>query len=59
MPGAMNSVTVADSVKAHVAALERTLPPGVRLLLDRDESALHRRSGSDDAAVCVERDGAH
>lgn len=35
---ASNAVAVADSVKARLAALEGALPPGVRLILDGDES---------------------
>ena len=42
-----NTVTVADSVKAQVAALERTLPPGSRLILDRDESRAIRQQLDD------------
>ncbi|HEU4631730.1 MAG TPA: efflux RND transporter permease subunit [Gemmatimonadaceae bacterium] len=34
----VNTVAVADSVKAHVADLERSLLPGMRLILDGDES---------------------
>jgi HAE1 family hydrophobic/amphiphilic exporter-1 len=34
----VNTVAVADSVKAHVAGLERGLLPGMRMILDSDES---------------------
>ena len=33
-----NTVEVADNVKARLAGLERSLPPGTRMLLDNDES---------------------
>lgn len=33
-----NTVEVADRTKAHIAQIEKTLPPGVRLFLDTDES---------------------
>ena len=46
MPG-VNAVVLADSVKARLAATEAALPPGVRLILDRDESTAIRRQLSD------------
>ena len=33
-----NTVEVAENVKARLAVLERSLPPGTRLILDNDES---------------------
>ncbi|MBI4521031.1 MAG: efflux RND transporter permease subunit, partial [Gemmatimonadetes bacterium] len=42
-----NTVKVADQVKARLAELEASHPPGVRLILDRDESELIRRQLSD------------
>ncbi|HEY0971041.1 MAG TPA: efflux RND transporter permease subunit [Gemmatimonadales bacterium] len=42
-----NTVQVADSAKARLAALEPTLPTGVRLILDADESREIRRQLTD------------
>jgi HAE1 family hydrophobic/amphiphilic exporter-1 len=42
-----NTVAVADSVKGRLAAMERSLPPGVRLILDADESREIRRQLTD------------
>jgi HAE1 family hydrophobic/amphiphilic exporter-1 len=42
-----NAVAVADRVKAHLAALEGSHPPGVRLILDDDESEAIRAQLSD------------
>ena len=43
----VNAVQVADRVKAHLARLEPHFPPGVRLILDYDESEGIRRQLSD------------
>ena len=43
----VNAVAVADRVKAKLAELERSHPPGVRLLLDQDESEAIRAQLSD------------
>ncbi len=44
----VNSVKLADSVKARLASLEATgLPPGVRLILDSDESKAIRQQLTD------------
>jgi hydrophobic/amphiphilic exporter-1 (mainly G- bacteria), HAE1 family len=42
-----NTVAVADRVKEKVDQLQATLPPGVRVLLDRDQSVQIRRQLSD------------
>jgi HAE1 family hydrophobic/amphiphilic exporter-1 len=42
-----NAVAVADRVKAHLASLEGSHPPGVRLILDNDESEAIRAQLSD------------
>jgi hydrophobic/amphiphilic exporter-1 (mainly G- bacteria), HAE1 family len=42
-----NTVAMADRVKDRVAALESSLPPGVRILLERDQSVQIRRQLSD------------
>jgi hydrophobic/amphiphilic exporter-1 (mainly G- bacteria), HAE1 family len=42
-----NTVAMADRVKARVAALEAAQPPGVRILLERDQSVQIRRQLSD------------
>ena len=42
-----NAVAVADRVKARLATLETSAPPGVRLLLDSDESAAVRAQLAD------------
>src|SRR5690606_30811015 len=43
----VNAVQVADRVKAHLAGLEPHFPPGVRLILDHDESEGIRKQLSD------------
>jgi HAE1 family hydrophobic/amphiphilic exporter-1 len=42
-----NAVTVADGVKAHLASLSALHPPGVRLILDNDESETIRAQLTD------------
>ena len=44
---ATNTIRVADAVKATLARLEPTLPAGVRLILDRDESRAIRTQLAD------------
>jgi hydrophobic/amphiphilic exporter-1 (mainly G- bacteria), HAE1 family len=43
----VNTVAVADRVKARVTELEASLPPGSRILLDDDESEAIRKALSD------------
>jgi hydrophobic/amphiphilic exporter-1 (mainly G- bacteria), HAE1 family len=43
----VNTVRVADRVKARIAALEGGLPPGSRLILDDDESEAIRKALTD------------
>jgi hydrophobic/amphiphilic exporter-1 (mainly G- bacteria), HAE1 family len=42
-----NTVAMADRVKERLAAMETTLPPGVRIMLERDQSVEIRRQLSD------------
>ncbi|MHB1222616.1 MAG: efflux RND transporter permease subunit [Gemmatimonadaceae bacterium] len=42
-----NAIALADSVKARLATVESTLPPGVRLILDGDESRAIRQQLTD------------